>query len=402
MSLTSAYPPPTVQSDLSLVQLLVTLARERRLLLKFVGAGLLLGVLLSIVIRPYYTATTSFLPPQQSSSSASSMLAQLGGLGSLAGMGSLGMKSTTDLYVGLLASVTVEDAMVSRFHLKEQYKIKYDSFARRQLEQQTKINGKEKDGLVRVSVTDKSPERAAQLANGYLEQLQKMSGNLAVTEASQRRRFLELQLADTKTKLTQSEEDLRTTEQKTGVIQVEGQARVLIEAAAGLRAQIAAKEVQLQSMRTYAGEGNPDLMQAEQELSGLRSQLARLNGGSGGDDSLTPQKAQLTTAGFEYMRRLREAKYQETMFAVLARQYEAAKLDEAREGSMIQIVDRANPPDYKSGPKRLIILVLSCLLGFFAGVAYILGRLFLGRMRADPEMSSALASLRQTSVIRSR
>jgi len=340
----------------------------------FLAVAIAGGGLACWLIPPYYTATMAFLPPQQSASSASSMLAQLGGLSSIGGMagGALGLKNSADLYVGLLQSQSVQNAMIERFGLMADYRAKRLSAARKALSEHTVIDGKEKDGIVRVSVTDKSAEKAAVLANGYAEQLQKLSGTLAVTEAAQRRLFLEQQLEAAKNNLASAEEALTQTEQATGVIQVEGQAKVLIESAASLRAQVAAKEVQVQSMRTYAAQDNPDLVLAEQELAGLREQLAKVSGDSGkGAVSKASEKGQLTNSGLQYTRRLREVKYQETLFEILARQYEAAKMDEAREGALIQIVDRPGTPDYKAGPKRLLIMLGFLLAGFVAAVAYI-------------------------------
>jgi uncharacterized protein involved in exopolysaccharide biosynthesis len=384
---------------LSLLNGFILLARRRRTIVTFLAVALASGLLAVFLIPSYYTATMSFLPPQQSASSASSMLAQLGGLSSLGSMAgsSLGLKNSADLYVGLLQSETVEDNVIQRFSLMADYRSPRLSSARKALADHTTIDGKQKDGIVRVSVTDRSPVRAAAVANGYAEQLQKISGTLAVTEAAQRRLFLEQQLQETKIRLTSAEEALNKTEQSTGVIQVEGQARALIESAAGLRAQVAAKEVQVQSMRTYAGQGNPDLIQAEQELSGLREQLAKLNGTTGSHaGSAGSEKGQLASSGLEYTRRLREAKYQETMFEILARQYEAAKLDEAREGALIQVVDRATVPDYRAGPKRLLVL-LGCIFGgLIAAVIYVLLSEAWSVLSGLPEYRARLVSLRRT------
>lgn len=382
---------------LSVLNGFILLARRRLLIAAFAAVGLAVGVLASVLIRPYYTATMAFLPPQQNASSASSMLAQLGGLGALGGMtgGALGLKNTADLYVGLLESQSVQDGIVERFGLMAEYRARRLSAARKALSEHTMIDGKQKDGIVRVSVTDNSPQRAAALANGYAEQLQKLSGTLAVTEAAQRRLFLEQQLQDAKNKLASAEEALTQTEQSTGVIQVEGQARALIESAAGLRAQVAAKEVELESMRTYAGPGNPDLIQTEQELAGLREQLAKVNGSTGKQAGATEsEKGQLANSGLEYTRRLREVKYQETLFEILARQYEAAKMDEAREGALIQIVDRATVPDYKSGPKRLVILLGSLLFGLVAGVVYVLIARAWAVLSGFPEYRARILSLK--------
>lgn len=381
---------------LSLLNGVILIAKRRRVLAAFLAISLALGLVVSVLTRPYYTATVAFLPPQQNASSASSMLAQLGNLGAIGGMsgGSFGLKSTSDLYAGLLQSQTVADAIIQRFGLAAEYRVRRLSAARKVLGQNTTIDAKQKDGIIRLSVTDRSAQQAAALANGYIEQLQRMSGTLAVTEAAQRRLFLEQQLQETREKLASAEEALTRTEQTTGVLQVEGQAKALIESAAGLRAQVAAKEVQVESMRTYAGQGNPDLLQAQQELAGLREQLAKLNGKTSGAGIGGSEKGQLANAGLEYTRRLRDAKYQESMFEIIARQYEAAKMDEAREGALIQVVDRANAPDYKAGPRRLVIILGFLLGGVAAALLYILIAQAFSVLFNRPEYRVRLLSLK--------
>src|ERR1700722_16126163 len=274
-------------------------------------------------------------------------LGNLSGMASLAG-GSLGLKNSNDMYVAMLKSRTVEDAVVQRFDLMKEYKKKYQSEARGALEHHSVIDGSNKDNLIRVSVKDHDPNRAAELANGYVEQFRKLSEHLAITEASQRRLFFEQQLEHAKDNLANAEDALKRTEQKTGLIELDSQARALIESAAALRAEIAAKEVQIESMRTFATGENAQLIQAQQELDGLRTQLARLGGSENIDSGLMVPKGQVPEAGLEYVRKLRDVKYYETIFEILARQFEIAKLDEAKQGAVVQVVDAAVPPDKRS------------------------------------------------------
>ncbi|AFL90562.1 uncharacterized protein involved in exopolysaccharide biosynthesis [Terriglobus roseus DSM 18391] len=383
---------PVVQSpadEISLIDILIVLRRNLRLiLLSALGMGLLAFAFV-FTIPKQYTATTIILPPQQASSS-SSLLSQLGGLGSLAGLTGGAVKSPADLYVGLMKSVSVENAMVNRFHIKGDYL----SRSRVNVEQMTKFDTTGKDGLIRISVTDKDPARAADIANGWIEEYQHLSSSLAIGEASQRRLFLEGQLQNVKNNLAASEEDLKRTEQSSGLIELSSQARALIETTAGLRAQIAAKEVQIQSMQTYSGTGNVDLIAAQQELSSLRAQLSKLGGGQSGNigDPIVPQ-GKLPQVGLEYVRKTREVRYNETLFEILARQFEAAKLDEAREGAVIQVVDRATPPDYKSYPPRLLFLIGGFVLGLFLSTAYVLWRSMIRFLRRSPVWAEKLDAL---------
>ncbi len=375
------------------------LRRNVRLILITGAATALLAFGYSSTMTKRYTATTDFLPPQSSNSGSSALLAQLGGLGSLAGLASGGgIKSQSDLYVGLLKSETVEDGMIRRFNLMEQYHAKLMSGARGALEGAVKIDGTGKDGLIRISVTDKSPERAAELANGYVDQYRQLSASLAIGEAAQRRVFLEQQLQQAKNALATAEEDLKRSQQTSGMIQLDSQARALIESVASLRAQISAKDVPVQAMRTYAGAGNPDLMLQQQELDTLHAQLAKLGAKPNGDaasDDLIVSQGRLPQAGLDYVRKTREVKYQETLFEILARQFEAARLDEAREGSMVQVVDRAYPPDKKSWPPRALFLLGGGVLGTLLSSLWIVFRDMMRRMRAAPEWQAKVAEYRR-------
>src|SRR6202035_3875870 len=184
----------------------------------------------------------------------SALLAQFSGLSSVASLagGSLGLKNPNDLQIAMLKSRTVEDAMVDRFHLMELFGVKYRSDARKKFENVVDIDNGPKDGLIRISVTDRNPQRAAEMANGYVEEFKRLSATLAVTEASQRRLFFEQQLSQAKDNLAHAEEDLKKTGQKTGLVQLDSQTRATIELLANLRGQIAAKEVEISGLRSFA------------------------------------------------------------------------------------------------------------------------------------------------------
>lgn len=361
-------------SQVSVLDLLTILAERKRLVFSVTAVFAIVAVIVSLILPKRYTATATILPPQQNTSLASALTAQLGsmggaGLAALAGGGSsIGLKNPNDMLVAMMKSRTVEDAMVQHFKLMQEYRAKYPSDARKALEHFTKIDGSGKDGLIHISIEDSTPERAKELTNGYLDQFQNLSEHLAITEASQRRLFFERQLEDAKNNLANAEEEMKKTEQRTGLIQLDSQARALIESAASLRAQITSKEVQIKSLETFATDQNGQLVQAEQELESLRAQLAKLGGSeSDPDASLIVTKGQVSEAGVEYVRRLRDVKYYETIFDILARQFEIAKLDEAKEGALIQVVDTAVAPDKRSSPHRGLIVIIATVAGFFIG-----------------------------------
>jgi uncharacterized protein involved in exopolysaccharide biosynthesis len=300
------------------------------------------------------------------------------------------------MFVAMFKSRTVEDAMIERFGLMKEYRQKYMSTARKAFEGHATVESGTKDNLIHISVEDKDPKRAAEMANAYVEEYRLLSQHLAISEASQRRLFFEQQLEQAKDNLANAEEALKETEQKTGMIQLDSQARALIESAVQLRAQITAKEVQLQGMRTYGTNENADIVQAQQELDSMRAQLAKLGGNV--DDSgagLIVPKGQVPQAGVEYVRKLRDVKYYETIFEILARQFELAKLDEAKEGALIQVVDPAIVPDYKSFPKRGLITVVAAIAGMFIGIFAALFKEGMERLRQDPEQSERLNILRR-------
>jgi len=397
-----AIPPlsPAYNDDeISLLDLLIVLAQRKRLIFLMTAGLGILGLVVSLILPKGYTAVATILPPQQNSSMASALASQLGSLGAMASLAGhdLNLKNPSDMYVAMFKSQTVEDAMIQRFGLMQEYRQKYLSTTRKVFEKEFTADGTTKDGLIHLSVDDKDPKRAAEMANAWIEEFRKLSQTLAISEASQRRLFFELQMQQAKDNLANAEEALKQTEQATGVIQMDSQARALIESAVTLRAQIAAKEVQLQAMRTYATNENSGVVQAQQELDELRSQLARLGGTEdNGPGSLIVPKGKVPEAGLEYIRRLRDVKYYETIFEILARQFEMAKLDEAKEGAVVQVVDPALVPDRKSSPKKALITIVATFLGLFLGIMIALLSAGMERMRQDPETNAKLSFLRRT------
>jgi uncharacterized protein involved in exopolysaccharide biosynthesis len=300
------------------------------------------------------------------------------------------------MYVALLSSRTVEDAMIRRFDLMQEYHEKRMSDTRKELERHTTALVGAKDGLIRLTVEDRDPNRAAELANGYVEEFRKLFASLAVTEAARRRLFFEQEMDQAKADLTIAEDAMQKTQQSTGVLQIDSQARSLIESAAILRAQVVAKQVQIQSMQSFAAEDNPDLILAKKELTALQDQLDRLAGShqdAGSDINLS--KGRVTGAGLEYLRRFRELKYQETVFELLAKELEVAKLDEAREGSMVQVVDAAVPPDKRSFPRRTLIVIVVTILSCFVAGFWVMLRERLLRTFEVPENRQRLESIKR-------
>jgi uncharacterized protein involved in exopolysaccharide biosynthesis len=393
------------EDEISVLDLLITLAKGKRTVFAITAGFAVLAIIVSLILPKRFTATVTLLPPQQNNSLSSMLTSQLGNLGGMAALagGGLGIKNPNEMYVAMLKSRTVEDAMVERYNLSAEYHAKVLSEARKEFEHKANVDGSGKDGLIRISIDDSDPNRAAELANGYVDQFRKLSEHLAISEASQRRLFFEEQLQQAKNNLADAEEAMKRTEQQTGLIQLDSQARALIESAAALRAQIVAKEVQIKSLQTFATGENAQLVQAQQELDGLRTQLARLGGSETiSDAGIVVPKGKVPEAGLEYARRLRDVKYYETIFEILARQYELAKLDEAREGALIQVVDAAIPPDRRSFPKRGLIVMGVTAVGFIVGLVFVLLQQSFENMRSDPETSQKLGLIRRALSFRRR
>ena len=389
--------PGKAPESLQLLDVLIILARRRKFIVGFTLGAVILAVVFVMVVPSKFTALTVLLPPAQNSSMSSALLGQLGGssaLASVAGAG-LGIKNPSDMYISLFRSRTVEDAMIERFGLMERYHAKKLSQARAALEGHSTVILGAKDGLIRVTYSDRDPKAAADFANGYVEEFRKLSATLAITEASQRRIFFQQQLLEAKENLTKAEEAMKHTEQSTGVLQIDSQSRSLIESAANLRAQVVAKEVQLQGMRSYATEDNPDVVLAEQQLDALKSQLAQLAGAGQGDGSgLIVPKGKVPEAGMQYLRSMRDLRYYETISELISKQFEIAKLDEARQGSIIQVVDVAIPPDNRSFPKRTITVAAVAVLSFFLACSWCVFFNGLREKNQDPGSRERLETLR--------
>jgi tyrosine-protein kinase Etk/Wzc len=341
----------------------IVLAKHKKSIIGYPIAAGVLAIALSFAFPDVYQSRTKMLPPQQGQSGASALLSQLGGMaGAAAGLG--GIKNPNDLYVGMLRSRTVAERLIARFNLKQAYDM--DSLERtvKRLQDSTVITSG-KDGIIVIEVEDLDRERAAKLANGYVDELLRLTKVLAVTDAAQRRVFFERQLETAKNNLSAAEISLKGAIATHGVISVDAESRSVVETVSRLRAQTSAKEVQLNSMQAFVTPNNPEYQRVAQELSSLRSQLAALENGRA---NATSGQAGITAGGLENIKRLRDVKYYEMLYELLAKQYEIARLDEAKDPAIIQVLDPAVPAERKFKPKRLLLGVLASAVAFFAAV----------------------------------
>lgn len=374
--------PPTGDDDeISLLDLLHTVVDNLRLL---VLGPLAVGVMalgISFFVTPTFTATTKFLPPQQQQSAAAAMLQSLGALGGIAGAAT-GLKNPNDQYVSFLQSRSLQDALIQRFNLMERYEAEYPEDARKALGENARVSSG-KDGLITVDVDDEDPTFAAELANAHVQELTQLLGRLAVTEAQQRRLFFEEQLKATKERLTQAEQALQASGVNMSALKANPQAAV--EGLAQLQASITAQEVKVATMRSYLTENAPDFRQALTELNALRAQLRKAE---------ASQPKTSAESDSDYVAKFRDFKYHETLFELFAKQYELARVDESREGAVIQVVDVAQAPEKKSKPKKAIIAVLATLATGFALLLFVFVRQALRNAAHDAETATKLQQLR--------
>lgn len=353
--------------EIHLLDILTALARQKKILFTVPLITGVLAIAAAFLIKPTFSSTAVILPPQQQSSGVSAMLGQLGGLAGAAG-GIAGLKNPNDLYVAMLQSRTIADKLISHFDLKTRFEVETLDEARNKLEKIATVVSN-KSGTISVLVEDRDPKFSAELANAFVRELSNLTKGLAITDAAQRRLFFEKQLIAVKDDLANAEIALRKTQESTGMLQLDGQVQGIIRNVAQLEGTIAAKEVQLNAMRSFATNNNPDLLRLQGEIQGYQAQLEKLKTGKlSKDGDLMVPTGKIPEVGIEYIRSLRNVKYQETIFELLSKQYELAKIDEAKESSNIQILDNAVPAEKKSKPKKLIIIFIGFIGGAFFAI----------------------------------
>lgn len=374
--------------ELSVLELLAALARRKTLILglPFLTAVIAAGI--SLMLPVFFTASVRILPPQQSQSSSTAIVAQL--MGGVAGALGAGLKSQSDVYIAMLKSRTLTDSLVQRFELAKVYAIASTSDARAELEKRTNVTSG-RDGLITVEVDDLDPARAAELANAYIDELYKLTNVLAVTESSKRRLFYERQLVQAKDNLSNAEITARRSLEQGGVVKVDDQGRAMLSTTARLRSTISQQEVQIEAMRTFASERNPELKLAQSELQAMRNELTRMETGSGNARTVKGDEK-----GMDGLRLLRDIKYQETLYELLAKQFELAKMDEAREASAIQVLDKAVVPERKSKPKRAVIVLTWAFFALVVAIIWSIVAYLFEKAQSDPLQAGRILEMKRS------
>jgi tyrosine-protein kinase Etk/Wzc len=395
----SRPPEKSREPQMDLLDILVAIVKHRRMILRSVAIAFVLATALALLLPAKYEATAKLLPPTQNQSGPSAMLNQLAGMQGSAASALLGTafnaKNLSDVYVAMLKSRTIQDKLIDRFDLRKRYSTKTYTDARKKLEDNTEIKSG-KEGVITVSVEDRDPQLSKEITEAYVNEVLALSENLAISEASQRRLYFEKQFEQEKGRLADAEIELKRTQQATGMIVPGEQAKAIVGGIAQVRGMIAAKQVQISAMRSYATEQNPQLVQAQRELQELWAQLRQMEKGEGPERGTSVMSAgKLPEASLEFLRKYRDFKYHETLFEILAKQYELARLDEAKDLAMIQVLDTPVVPDKRSGPRRLLIVASSVLAT--ALIACIIA--FLRESRRlrpySPEQAEKLAFIRR-------
>lgn len=348
--------------QLNILDLIRTLVAGWKFIATIALVGAILGLALCFVIKPWYTAGASFMPPKDTDSLSPQPASIL-----------LGAADNTDSYLGMLNSRTVQDDVIDQLNLMAVYKAKLRVDARTQLSKKSKFTVT-KNALVQVDVTADDPKLAADIANAYLEALYRLRGKMFDSSSDHRRVFFEKQLNDQKAALAQAESDLKSTQQQTGIVLPGSVAQAGLNATAQLQAQIGQGEARLAGLLASETEQNPQVVETRSELKQLEAQLLRQQSaptGNGGKIGIATN-GQLPELALENLRKEREVKLRELIYNSIVNQYEKARLSSVDPGPQLEIVDRAIAPERKSGPPRQLLVLGGATLGFIFGIVYLL------------------------------
>jgi uncharacterized protein involved in exopolysaccharide biosynthesis len=347
---------PQEEEDISLIDILTIIGQQKSLIIGLTLASALLAVIVSLLMTPVFTARTLVMPPQQQQSSAASSLASLSALAGVASS-TIGIKSPDDMYVSFMTSEGFQKKIIDHFNLMDRYHCPFVIDCRQSLSQHARIVSDKKSSLMSIEVDDVDPVFAANMANTFVEELSILLGRLAVTEAQQRRLYFENQIKKTQDDLSLAETQFRNAQHRSGLQLPTVEAETGVKAIAEMHGQIAAREIQLQALKSYATKENNDVKKLVTELAAMKMHLLKLERGS--LDTSNPQSIQQ-----EAIQSYRNMKVQESMLEAFAKQYELAKVDESKEDPLVQVVDPATPPERRSSPKRIQLVVISALSGF--------------------------------------
>ena len=370
---------------------------RRRFLFRTFFYGIIVSLLIAFLIPSQYQSAARLMPPDQQSGSGLAMLATLAGKSnsdSLAGIAGnvLGLKTSGDLFLGVLGSRTVQDGVVRKFDLRKVYGERRSEDARGKLARHTDLSADRKSGIITIEVNDRSPQRAAAIVQEYIDELDWVMTEQNTSAAHRERVFLEQRLQQVKADLEVAETNFSDFASKNAALDIPTQGKAMVEATASLEGELIAAKTQLQGLKQIYTENNVRVRSTQARIDELQRQLVKLNGGTGptsdaadppSDSSLYPSFRKLPVLGVSYADLLRNAKVEEAVFEVLTQEYELARVEEAKEIPSVKVLDPPNVPESKSFPPRVLITCLGGVLFFAAGVSWILGSAHWQRL--DPQ-----------------
>ncbi len=385
------------EEEINLLELLLVLARNWRMIVGVPIVVAIITAIYSLLLPNIYTAKAMILSNDEGGGMMSTMLAQMGGLASLAG--GMGGATKADLYIAIMKSETVKDSLIDRFKLMELYKAKLRTSVYNALDGKSVISPGKKDGIITIAVSDKDPKLAAEIANAYVEELGKRAIKLGMTGAGMNRVFLEERLVKAKVDLAAAENTLKSFQTKNKAMAVTDQARATLEGVARLRAELVAQEVQLAVLKRQFTEESQDVKRTSATIANLRSQIARMEGSA--SEGSMPGVGAMPQLGQEYMRLMREFKIQESLVELLTKQYEMTKLNEAKDVVPFQVFQTARVPELKSKPKRSIMVILATVTSGFLMIFLAFIREYVSKMNDEDrkrwqEMRSVLPHFRRS------
>ncbi|MBW1982733.1 MAG: lipopolysaccharide biosynthesis protein [Deltaproteobacteria bacterium] len=393
---------PPDESSINLLDYFQVLLKHKKMIFLVVLCTAVSAVIISLLLPNMYTATATILPPQERSTDLTALLSQgAGSLGSLASS-FLGGGTTADLYVGILKSRTVADALIKKFNLKELYDKTHLEDVYDELADRSKIEVSRTNQIISVSVEDQDPVRASEMANTYIAELDRITRRINITQGHRKRVFLEKRLEKVKEDLAKAEQNLKEFQEKYKLVSLEDQAQVAIEGAAKIKGEIIAAQTELEVLKQFGTERQNEAIMLKSRIAELQKQLGMIEQGNpvkpflkmnGSSSNFFIPFNELPALGMQLLRLTREAKIQEKVFELVTSQYELAKIEEARDVNTIQVLDNAVPPDKKSSPKRALIVLISTFLAFFMAALAAFFQEYLNNLKVqDSERYQELAA----------
>lgn len=380
--------------EVNLLDYLAVIVKYRRMIFYMCTTAVIVAVIVSLLLPKIYSATAVIMPPKSEQGTMASLASRMGGITALAG-GIMGGSSPSEVYVEMLKSRVVKDTIIDRFNLLKVYDVALMKVARENLKNNTLIKTSKAD-TISVEVEDKDPQRAADMANAYVKELDKLSRKLTVSDAARQRMFLEKRIEGTEQQLSQAEEVLKEFREKNKIVSLPAQASSSIYGAARIKGEIISIETELEVLKNFATEKSNKIVRLEKELEEMKDQLIKIETGQGFDNSDNPDNqkresnfyipfTQLPNLGLQLSRLMRNVKVKETVYELLTEQYELAKIAESKDMATIQILDEAVVPEKRSKPRRGLIVVLTGVLSFFASIFLAFTKEYFARMNDEDQ-----------------